>query len=246
MLRIFLIKRTYLFNIFPLIPLPPELKLVFLLQILPFGILMAAHAIFIVRRKVTEFARPIYYALTGLVTILYLHVPYFPLDRSTYKEVALGLEILSVLLIALAILIYIRTKAKKLIILSLAGIPILLFIIGGVLFLSRSRLIITPFEMDGLKVISDRHKDVIYLYPTDKPIYKAIKPVMLDNYHVGERLTGTDWQALVRVKDRLVLGDYKNKLVMVPRYLGSDISPEEIKQFGLTKIFDNSQIAIFE
>ena len=60
--------------------------------------------------------------------------------------------------------------------------------------------------MDGLKVISDRHKDVIYLYPTDKPIYKAIKPVMLDNYHVGERLTGTDWQALVRVKDRLVLG----------------------------------------
>ena len=74
---------------------------------------MAAHAIFIVRRKVTEFARPIYYALTGLVTILYLHVPYFPLDRSTYKEVALGLEILSVLLIALAILIYIRTKAKS-------------------------------------------------------------------------------------------------------------------------------------
>lgn len=243
----FLDKKELIFSIlFPLIPLLPEFKLVFLLQILPFIVLLAAHFLLMVRKTKIKSAKHVYFTILGAITILYLHVPYFPLDRSTYQEVAMGMGLFALILMVAAGLIYIKTKAKRVIIFTCIAIPTLLVVIGGVLFLSRSRLIITPFEMNALKVIAGKEKEVIYLYPTDKPIYKAIKPVMLDNYHVGERLTSTDWQALVRVKGRLVLSDYKDKLVMVPRYLGSDISQEEIKQFGLTKIFDNSQIAIFE
>lgn len=243
----FLDKKEIMFSfLFSLIPLPPELKMIFLFQILPFVVLLGAHFLLMVRKTKSKTTKYIYYAIIGAVTVLYLHVPYFPLDRSTYREVAMSMGLLAFTLIILAVMIYLKTKTKKTILIALIAIPTLLVIMGGVLYLSRSRLVITPFEMNALKLIAAKHKDVIYLYPTDKPIYKAIKPVLLDNYHVGERLTDTDWQALVRVKGRLVLSDYKGKLIMVPRYLGSDISPEEIKKFGLTKIFDNSQIAIFE
>ena len=104
--------------------------------------------------------------------------------------------------------------------------------------------------MSALQMIKDKKKDVLFVEEVDfgiKPIYKAVKPLLYDNYHLAEKLTNTKWTVVARPENNVIkLTDYKNKIVMAPRYLGADFSNDEMRIHGLRKIFDNGQIAMFE
>lgn len=106
---------------------------------------------------------------------------------------------------------------------------------------------ITPFELSALEVANASHRDIMYIYPAGKPIYKAVKPVLYDNLQVGENLTATHWQKILPDnQNHIVLSDYEHKLIFVPRYVGSTIEDSDIQKYALKKVFDNAQIAVFE
>ncbi len=244
----FLFDKKELFLSF-LLSLPyfsPVMRLILIFQILPFLLLVCFHYIFIVRLQ-NRRLQPIYFVFWTILVLFFLHVPYFPIDRSTYKYILLGLAFIGVLLVAISLLIFYKTKSKKLILVSLGFIPVVLAIIIGVMFISRSKLVLTPFEMNALELINKQHKDVLYLFPIDKPVYKAFRPVLYDNYQFAGEITATRWQKIMRnANNTISLTNYQNKLLVIPRYLGSGFGEGEAKQYNLQKIFDNSQIVIYE
>ena len=80
-----------------------------------------------------------------------------------------------------------------------------------------------------------------------RPIYKAVRPLLYANYRLGQILTGEKWETVMRPESNvLAISGYENKLIVVPRYLGSDLSEYEMTSLNLKKIFDNAQIAVFE
>ena len=248
--------RTFLFDkkeilVFSVLPLFTPLSIVntlFLLKTFPLVILFGAYLGF--RKSNISWGKPLFYSVLACVVLLYARVPYFPLDRSTYKMVAIVFVIIFALFLGLTMLIFKKTKSKKAFRISIICIVIGLAILGIATLVSRSQLILTPFEINALQVIKNNHKDVLYVSEVDyniKPIYKAIKPILYENYHLGEKLTGTHWEIVMRPEDNVIrLKDYNNKLIVVPRYLGSDLSAHEMYINKLKKIFDNGQIAIFE
>jgi len=215
-------------------------------QIIPFVLLLLIHFIFYVRSKNNRF-RPIYYIYLGLLVFFYAHVLYFPLDRSTYATV---FEILFGVVIALSVLIIAvvyKKRSIKTFFTSIFFAFLFLSLLVVLIFFSRQKFIITPFEMDALNVVANNHKNVLFIYPDSKPIYKAVRPLLYDYTQIGGELTGVSWQKITRDKQSLIkLTDLSNRLILVPRYLGADLSTAEIKDNNLIKIFDNSQIAIFE
>ena len=117
----------------------------------------------------------------------------------------------------------------------------------AVILFSRQKFIITPFEIAALNTVASNHKNVLFIYPESKPIYKAVRPLLYDFTQIGENLTATHWQKITKTSHTpLRLKNLENNLVFVPRYLGADLSPKELKDNKLVKIFDNAQIAIFE
>lgn len=224
--------------------LPTVFSVTFLFQIVPFFLLLLCHYMFVVVFS-GKHPRILYLCFYSMILLLYAHLPYFPLDRSTYIVSFGALLLITGAVFTVSLVIFIRLKVRK--IFLIPGIFMFLIIIITVTFLSRQKLILTPFELDALDVIKNRHKDVLYILPTDKPIYKAVKPLLLDNYHVAEKLTGTYWQKVMRdQKNKITLSRYRNYLIVVPRYIGSDFSPDEMNKYSMKKIFDNAQIAIFE
>lgn len=235
-------KMVYLSNLFPFIPISST-KVYVTFFIIPFLLFLIVHAFIIMRyasRKIFILAPAV------MLILLYAHVPYFPLDKTTYPSTGIGLGVLGILSVLAAAGFYYKTKNKKIFVSSLLSIPVVLAIATCIIFFSRTRLIIPSFEIQALRTIEEKRKDVLYLYPTQKPIYKAIKPSLLDSYYVEEKLTGVNWTVMLRDGEDLSLQNYQNKLLIVPRFLGSTISDPEVKKLGLKKIFDNSQIAIFE
>ena len=82
--------------------------------------------------------------------------------------------------------------------------------------------------------------------PKDKPVYRAIAPLLFEDYRYGELFTKTNWEEVVRPEGGLLSVDtLENKVIFVPRYLGSEIYPEEIESYKLKKIFDNTQIQLY-
>ena len=80
-----------------------------------------------------------------------------------------------------------------------------------------------------------------------KPIYKAVKPLLYTYYQIGQIITGKKWESVLRPESNVInISNYDNKIIVVPRYFGTDISDYEIKLLHLKNIFDNAQIAIFE
>ncbi|MBI5044388.1 MAG: hypothetical protein HZC02_00490 [Candidatus Levybacteria bacterium] len=236
-------KKMIIFSVlFPLIPVFSA-KIYLSFFVVPFLLFLAAHAYITIRYPLRKFL--IIFPSLMLIST-YAHVPYFPLDKTTYIETAVGLALVFAIIFLVAVAIYLKTKNKKTLIVTLFGMPFALAIVVGVIFLSRTRLIIPPFETQALKVVEERKKNVWYLYPSQKPIYKATKPALLDNYYVEEKLTGVNWTTFLRNGEKLDVVDYQNKLLVVPRFLGSNVSDQEVEKLGLKKIFDNSQIAIFE
>lgn len=216
----------------------------FILQLIPFIFLLFSHYLTIVRSN-TWYT----YAYIGFVislTIFYAHLPYFPLDKSTYVSVLYYLFLFFIFLCICSFILYQKLRSRRVITLSIFLIPAFFIILLLLILFSRQKYILTPFEIDALQSIVKQNKDVIYLLPTEKPIYKAIRPLLYENYQFAEKLTGKNWKTITRTKDNtLLLPQITNVLIAVPRYLGSELSTEEIKKYNLIKIFDNAQIVVF-
>ena len=225
-----------------------EQFLIIVFQIFPLLILFLSHYLFIFILKKRQYVY-FFVGISGLVTLFYIHTPYFPLDRSTYPAVLLCFGLLIILFIAISYLVFKKNKSKKKFGLALASIPVIIVLLGGMLLISRTKYAVTPFERDALRVIAEKKKDVLVVVQEGgvNPIYKAVRPAFYNNYALAEKLTEVKWQVVMRPTTHVLsISNYENNLILVPRYLGSDLSPFEIKNLQLNKIFDNAQIDIYE
>ncbi len=226
----------------------PVLVTFYIAKILPFIILFVLHYVYMVKRplKKNTFSFWGYYALT---IILYLHVPYFPLDKTTYTAVGITFTVIAVILVVAAVYIYRKNRTKRVAVTCAITVPVILFVIALTVGVSRSTYAVTPFELQALKEIRSRKKDVVYVEQVDysvRPIYKAVRPLLYANYQLVQLLTGRKWDVVMRPESNVLkLTEYADKIIVVPRYLGSDLSDYEMTTLGLTKIFDNAQIASY-
>ena len=189
----------------------------------------------------------IYLFLFGFIIFLYSHTFYFPLDQSTYIPVAAVLSGFALFLFLIIMFIFYKKRSIKILIVSFICICLILGLVTFVVIFSRQRYVITPFEMEALNMIEKNHKNISFIYPDKKPIYKAVRPLLYDFFQFGGKLTGTHWQKIITDKNGQVqLRNLDNDWLFVPKYLGSDISAKEIKDKKLVRIFDNAQIAIYE
>lgn len=241
-------KELLIFNLFP-ISFLNILDSVFFIKLIPFLILFLTHYIFIVKNFKTKY-KSSFLIVFYIINIIYIHVFYFPLDKSTYKEVSVTFFIVTLLVFFLTF-IFIKNQNKKNAFLKFILItPLIVVILALTTVISRNKYVITQFEIDALQVIQNQNKNVLYVTQADqlKPIYKAIKPAISENkYKLAKNLTGKKWKELIRPKNHVLkLTDYDNNIIVISRYLGADISDNEIRLLNLKKIFDNSQIAIYE
>ena len=122
-------------------------------------------------------------------------------------------------------------------------------VVVAILF-SRSKLALTHYEISALQKISESMKSVVYVEQFDyavRPIYKAVKPLLYNNIQLARVITHTPWTVNVRPSNNIIqLTDYENKYIVVPKYMGSDMSEYEMNVLQIRKIFDNAQIQIFE
>lgn len=248
---------TFLFDkkellLFPLFFLLPHVSIPVALivgKILPFFLLILLHYLLVIRFPGKPYKRWYMASLIG-ISFLYFHVPYIPLDRTTY--VAVGLLVAGVVAVPIIAALHLSLKKKPgnlLILYLLASFLLLVALVTGVVF-SRSRLVLTPYEISALEVIKQQKKNVILVEEVDYsifPIYKAFKPLIYKNYWITQLITGKTWEVVARPENNILnLTNYDKKLIVIPRYLGTDISDYEITELKLKKIFDNAQIAIFE
>jgi hypothetical protein len=188
-----------------------------------------------------------YYVYFLFLIGIYSHIFYFALDKKSLAIIVIiNLFLFSLSLFAL--LRFPKTLKQKFTVLMIFISMICIFD-SAVLF-SRSHTFLASFELQALNTVNAKHKDVIFVEQIDfnvKPIYKAIKPFLLENISLAEKLTNTKWTKILRPSnDILGISNYDNKLIFVAKYLGSDLSPFEQQKLGLKKIFDNYQIAIYE
>lgn len=209
-----------------------------LLQVFPFALLYIAQYFLIVRRSQFGFA---YYILLGLITLLFAHTFYFPLDRSTIKIVGSVLGITALVTLGVIGVIFYKTRNLRTVFLSAIGLG---SFIGGIVItviFSRQQFVLTPFEINALQIVTQQHKPVIYLSSQNTLIYKAVHPIFYDYPKFSKNLTGITWQQV-----NMLPKNIDGKLVVIPRYLGTDISTDEIQKRQLQVIFDNGQIAVLE
>ncbi len=220
----------------------PVLTTVYISKVLPFVILIVLH--YLCRKKF------FYWGYYVLLLFLYVHVPYFPLDKTTYSFVFVAFAIVALVLFTSAFLIYMKNKSKNVLLLCI-GVPLIIVLsLAVIIVFSRSKLALTTYEINALQLIKSQQKSVLYVEQIDysiRPIYKAVKPMLYTQYQIGQIMTGKKWEMIRRPdNDILNVTDYDNKVIVIPRYLGSDMSEYEIKVLNLKKIFDNAQIAVFE
>jgi hypothetical protein len=216
----------------------PVLVTVYVTKILPFILLIV-----LPKRRV------LYWVYYALMVLLYLHVPYFPLDKTTYIPVALVCVCIAVALTFTAVYIFRKYKCKNILFLCCV-VPVILLSLAVTVVYSRSRYALTAYEIHALQFIKNQNKNVLYVEEVDysvRPIYKAVRPLLYANYRLGQLITGRKWEIVMRPDNNVLkLSGYEDKLIVIPRYLGSDISGYEITSLDLKKIFDNAQIALFE
>ncbi|OGH05752.1 MAG: hypothetical protein A2W22_06585 [Candidatus Levybacteria bacterium RBG_16_35_11] len=237
-------KEIFLFNFFPFsfLSLTDTLTL---FKILPFIVLIVLNYIFI--KYPGRIKKISYISFLILISFLYLHLPYFPLDKTTYVFVITAFALSAIVLLSTAI--FIRGKSKKAFVMFAIAIPFLLFSFAFATVFSRTKLALTNFELDALSAIKNQRRDVLYVEQVSpiRPIYKAVKPALYDNYKIGGVITAKKWRKVLRPSNHILkISDYDNKLIVVPKYLGADLSQYEINLLKLSKIFDNAQIQIFE
>ncbi len=243
-------KEILLLSIFPQITnlsIPSSLIIyqsLFLILFLPI------HYLLIIKYSETK-NTVLYFIYTVFLIFIFSHISYFPLNRSTLISVLIIFLLSAGTMLIITAVLYFKMKLKKTALTLLLLIPIVLLLFGLTVLFSRTRIALTPFQTDALSLIKSQHKNVLFVYEADysiHPIYKAVKPLIsYDNYTFAEKLTNTSWQMVERPQNHVLkLTNYGNKLIVVPRFLGADLSPYEMKTLKLKKIFDNAQIAIFE
>lgn len=237
-------KAFFLFFVPFISKLSPIYLTIFLFQIFPFLLLLLAHFIFIVR-KWTKNHFAWYVLSVGLFAFFYANVFYFPFDRSTYVKVFAVFAAIGLLLFATSAIVGFMTKSVKKFLLSLFFSIVIL--IAGILIIlfSRQEYVLAPFEQTALLRAAVEHKNVLFLYPTGKPIYKAVRPILYDYPKAGEQWTHSHWQKTTGFSDMFLAG--KSIIIFVPRYLGaSDISEKDMQKYKLVRIFDNGQIVLYK
>lgn len=216
----------------------PVLVTVYVTKILPLLLL-----IFLPKKHVLYW---IYYAL---VVLLYLHVPYFPLDKTTYMAVGASFAGGAAALTVAAVFLF-RTHTFKNILLLGSIVLVMLLALASAVVFSRSRYALTTYEIQALQNIKDQKKSVLYVEEVDysvRPIYKAVRPLLYANNGLAQLIIGKKWETVMRPENNVLkVSGYDDKLIVVPRYLGSDLSEYEMTTLHLKKIFDNAQIAVFE
>lgn len=217
--------------------------------VLPFIILISLNYIFVFK-KYGKATKTIYYLFLGFLILFFSHIPYFPLDKSTYKTVLMIFFLIFITALIFGFILFRKKKSKKTLINILLITTLFLAISAVTILFSRSKIALTSFEMDALQLIKNKQKDVLYVSQVDyniKPIYKAVRPFVYENYNLSEKITNVNWQEVKRPKNDIInLSNFKNKIIVVQRYLGADLSDYEAQRLGLNKIFDNAQVAIFE
>lgn len=242
-------KETVLFFLFSLFHFLPVGQALLFIKILPFIILFLLHFLWIIRSSGTV-KKMMFWGYVVFLACVYCHLPYFPLDKTTYVFVLIPFITVVVLLFIAGFILWRKEKSKCIRILCVLIPLIMLLIIGTSVVFSRSRLALTPYEMDALEVIKQQKKSVVWVEEVDYgivPIYKAVKPLLYANYWIGAWITGKPWDIITRPENNILnISGYDDRLIVIPRYVGTDISDYEITLLNLTKIFDNAQIAIFE
>lgn len=219
-----------------------------IIQLIPLLGLTIFHFIYITKNN-SGICKKIYYFFIVFCLFVYFHLFYFPLNL--FNITIISVIILIFLLTASLFLYkyYIKNKSRNLKQISLA-IFLVVVIFATSCVTSRAKQVITPFEIDALQVVRNQKEDVIYVSQIDyfvKPIYKAVRPLIYENVNLASRITNVNWDTVLRPENHILrLQNYKNKLIFIPRYLGSDISEHETNNLGLIKIFDNLQIAIYK
>lgn len=242
-------KELILLYFFPIGFVPSVVNSLVLMKTIFLIILPIIHYIFYIASN-TKQRRIIYFLILTVITFLFINIPYFPLDASTYKRVFLSVGFISAFLIALISFVFLKTKSKKFLKMSVIFFPFFLLLLFLVLVLSRSVYVLSPFEISALEFIKKQDKNVYYISQVDYsiyPIYKRVRPLVYYEIKFIEKLTNKSWVKVERPKNDIVkLSNYDNKIIVVPRYLGADISDYEIKSLKIKRIFDNVQIAIYE
>lgn len=242
-------KQLWIFSLLPAFSSISFISLLSLFQVLPLLALVIVHY-FCIIKKSGMLQKVIYYVLFILVVLFYIQVPYFPLDKSTYLIIGSVFFVLTLLCVFISIVVLRKTHSKKIFFAILFSIPFLIAIIASTIYISRTKMILAPFETEALQEIKNKHKDVIFVSQTNygvKPIYKAVKPVLYENYQFGGNITGTKWELVEKSEKNIVdVSQYGDKLIVIPRYLGADFSEDEMNNASFKKVFDNGQIAVFE
>lgn len=242
-------KELFLFNFFASPFIFSNLKLIFIFQILPFIFLLIFNFLHL-WKSANNALKIVYFSVLTVTALIYVHLPYFPLDGYTFKIIAVITTFLILFMLIIFAFLLKLTKSKKIVFALIFVTFVFIGFSGIIVMFSRTKTVLTSFEAQALEVIKKEHKDVIYVSQIDyniKPIYKATKPFLYENINLAEKLTATHWVKVLRPEDNVLkISNYKNKLILIPRYLGSDLSEYEENKLNLKKTFDNYQIAIFE
>ena len=212
---------------------------------LPLLFVFGTHLIFILRKEMKK-GFILFAIVYLLVVLLFLRLPYFPLDRTSFLELAgiLG----SVVFIGLVCNIYLwmRFKSVKNILYGMLVMGGFLLFIGVTIITSRSTVVLTPFEKQVLRAVQSEKKDILFIAPQVQPIYKSLRPLFLKNLDTASSLTGHKWTSISRENDQMLNLSEEKRLILIPRYLGSTLYTEEIEMMKGEKIFDNAQVAIYK
>jgi len=242
-------KETVLFTILFLIHIPSIFETLVIAKILPFIILIVLH-FFSDTVHPKRGIKILYYIFFSLTTFLYFHLPYFPLDKSTSIYVIVFFVLFTALLSGSMVYMIKQTGLVRNKALMYVSLPVVIGMVACTVMFSRSKLAITRYEINSLQAIKNSKKNVIYVEQFEnsiRPIYKAIKPLLYNYFQILPKITNTKWEVVARPANHILqLTDYDNRLIVIPKYLGSDISEYEIQTLKIKKIFDNAQILIFE
>ncbi len=218
-----------------------EVSIALLFFCIPFFILFLGHYVFtvILRKRYHVY---FYWIVLLMITLLYMHIPYIPLDRSTY--LFLGIFFLGIGIVFLGIVfgVWLKIKSKKAAFLTAFFSGIIFLALFSLILFSRQVFVLNAFEMDALRVIETKKENVWYFMPPTliKPIYKAVRPVLYDFPILGGSMTHTHWQIATKPSFN------SDGIIFVPRYVGVSIGEEDIKKNNLKVIFDNGQIVLYE
>jgi len=195
-----------------------------LLLILPLIFLLLISLLSLLVKKTT----PLFFVSIFIGTLIYLHIPYFPLDKSTYKIFFSLVVILLLLFFIFGLFLWRKLKIKLAkIILTFSTIFITLILLS---IFSRQLFIIPSFEKNAIEFLQSRNEKVFYLNKNNLPIYKAVRPLTLDYPKIGR----------IFVEKWFVTNTFsENGLFLVPKFLGAN-SMEAIS------IFDNGNIQILQ